>query len=601
MLDPIKEIYKYVRVFEKFLGKRIYLIFFLGLIAALSEGIGILMLLPLLESLDGNIQESELNSFSRYLFTLIESFAFYDPIPIIIMLITVLFFLKGVITFGALGYSAFLIGELLMSLKSTLFKKYSQMSMQYYSSKDTGHFTNLINEQPIKALLAFKQLTIFGGQIINTAVLLSIAFFMTWKFGLMALGVGMILLFLFINLNNYVRNLSRITAKENGILTKWLIQMLHGFKYLTATNQTSLLRANIIQSIKILTNNEVKSGIAAAFTQSVREPIAVVFIMIVVLVQIYFFGSNIEPILVSIVLFYRALNSTLAVQSAFQGTFQHIGSMELVQDEFLRQENNQSTDGSIKVDGFSGDINIKNVNFNYGENKPNVLENISLKINAKESIAIVGESGSGKSTLVDLILLMHESWEGKLLIDGIDGSNINKQSWRSQIGYVSQETVIFDDTIANNICMWAGDYKTDKDLFSDIKEAARQANILNFFESLEDGFDSMVGDRGVFLSGGQRQRLFIARELFRKPNLLILDEATSALDSESEREIQGSIDDLKGKTTIIIIAHRLSTIKNVDLIYVLKDGMVVESGSYSDLVNDKNSNFFKMIELQSLT
>jgi len=402
-------------------------------------------------------------------------------------------------------------------------------------------------------------------------------------------------------LNNYVRNLSRITAKENGILTKWLIQMLHGFKYLTATSQTSLLRANIIQSIKTLTNNEVKSGIAAAFTQSVREPIAVVFIMIVVLVQIYFFGSNIEPILVSIVLFYRALNSTLAVQSAFQGTFQHIGSMELVQDEFLRQENNQSTDGSIKVDGFSGDINIQNVNFNYGESKPNVLENISLKINAKESIAIVGESGSGKSTLVDLILLMHESWEGKLLIDGIDGTNINKQSWRSQIGYVSQETVIFDDTIANNICMWAGDYKTDKDLFSDIKEAARQANILSFFESLEDGFDSMVGDRGVFLSGGQRQRLFIARELFRKPNLLILDEATSALDSESEREIQGSIDDLKGKTTIIIIAHRLSTIKNVDLIYVLKDGMVVESGSYSDLVNDKNSNFFKMIELQSLT
>ena len=162
---------------------------------------------------------------------------------------------------------------------------------------------------------------------------------------------------------------------------------------------------------------------------------------------------------------------------------------------------------------------------------------------------------------------MHTPISGEIYVDDINGREILKNSWRSQLGYVSQETIIFDDSIANNICMWSGDYKNDKKLLSDIREAAKQANILDFIDSLEDGFDSMVGDRGILLSGGQRQRLFVARELFRKPNLLILDEATSALDSESEKEIQKSIDNLKGKITVIVIAHRLSTIK-LSLIHI---------------------------------
>ena len=224
-----------------------------------------------------------------------------------------------------------------------------------------------------------------------------------------------------------------------------------------------------------------------------------------------------------------------------------------------------------------------------------------MHINAKKSIAIVGESGSGKSTLVDLIALLHTPTNGKIFIDGTNGNDISKHSWRSQLGYVSQETIIFDDTIANNICMWSGDYTNDKNLFTKIRRAANQANILDFIDSLDDGFNSLVGDRGVLLSGGQRQRLFVARELFRNPNLLVLDEATSALDSESEKEIQKSIDNLKGEITVIVIAHRLSTIKNVDLIYVLKDGRIIESGSYSDLTKDDKSNFSRMIEFQSLT
>ena len=353
-------------------------------------------------------------------------------------------------------------------------------------------------------------------------------------------------------------------------------------------------------SISILTSTQIKSGIAAAFTQSVREPIAVLFIMIIVFLQLFIFGLRLEPILVSIALFYRALNSTLAVQSSFQATFQNIGSMELVHEEFVNQDLHKSKNGNFQVSKFKDSIKFKDVEFKYNNNEKGSIDCISLSIPHKSTVAIVGESGSGKTTLVDLIALTLEDYKGSILIDGISANKIDKSSWRKQIGYVSQDTLIFDDTIANNICMWKGNISNDQRLLDDIKNAAMQANILDFINSLPNGFNTVVGDRGVLLSGGQKQRIFIARELFRKPDLLILDEATSALDSESEKSIQESINCLKGKITVIIIAHRLSTIKKADKIFLLEKGKIIESGTYQQLKNNNESKFSKLVNLQVL-
>jgi ABC-type multidrug transport system fused ATPase/permease subunit len=229
-----------------------------------------------------------------------------------------------------------------------------------------------------------------------------------------------------------------------------------------------------------------------------------------------------------------------------------------------------------------------------------VLHEVALSIPARSTVALVGPSGAGKSTLVDLLCLLLRPRSGQLLIDGVPAEELNVASWRRQIGYVSQETVVFDDTIANNICLWKGDVGGDPELFEHIREAARRAHIDDFVETLPDGYQTRVGDRGVRLSGGQRQRLFIARELFKNPQLLILDEATSALDSESERAIRASIDALRGRMTVVIIAHRLSTIRNVDRVYVLERGRVVEQGTYAELRNAEGSRFETMVELQSL-
>jgi ABC-type multidrug transport system fused ATPase/permease subunit len=240
------------------------------------------------------------------------------------------------------------------------------------------------------------------------------------------------------------------------------------------------------------------------------------------------------------------------------------------------------------------------VYFAYDEQDGDVLHNINLSIHANTTVALVGESGAGKSTLVDLLTLMLKPRSGEVRIDDIAHDEIELSSWRSQIGYVSQETVVFDDTIANNISLWQGDIQSDPALRERVIHAAEQAHADHFIRALPNGYQTVVGDRGVRLSGGQRQRLFVARELFKQPNLLLLDEATSALDTESERYIQQSIDALKGEMTVVIIAHRLSTIKNVDYVYLLDDGRVIEEGSYDHLRDIEESRFREMVEMQSL-
>ena len=556
------------------------------------------MVLPLFESIDQSQNQESASQFVLIVYDLIEFVGMSASVTSVIIFIVLVFILKGIVNFFALGMIARFMGKLLLKLKANIYENYSNMTYKYYTIKDTGQFINLINEQPNRAINAFQQITIMFGHLISFIILMFLAFSSAWDFALMALIFGLIIVILFVKLNSYVRSLSRITAAENGILNKWMIQALQSFKYLNATNQMNLLKSRILKSINILTDNQIKTGVASAFTQSVREPVAVVFIMSLIFVQIVILNQEFEPIIVSIILFYRALGSMLGVQSFFQGTFQYIGSLELISSEFNDQIKNKNNDGNIELGKLHNSIELNKINFSYNESDL-VFKDLSIKFNANSSIAIVGDSGSGKSTIVNIISLLLEPNSGQLLIDGIDSKSIIHSSWKNQIGYVSQETVIFDDTIKNNISMWNSTNLDDKQLQKKIKSTAKDANILDFIESLPNGFDTYVGDRGVQLSGGQRQRIFIARELFRNPSLLILDEATSSLDSVSEKEIQRSIDSLKGKITIIIIAHRLSTIKNVDKIFTVGNGSLIEEGTYLELINS-DSYFRRITDLQKL-
>jgi ABC-type multidrug transport system fused ATPase/permease subunit len=294
------------------------------------------------------------------------------------------------------------------------------------------------------------------------------------------------------------------------------------------------------------------------------------------------------------------MQSMMGIQSNWQSTMNKIGALEMVDDEFDAVQRNRETSGEREIGPLQDGIVLDGVCFAYNEDDGDVLKSIDVSIPANTTVALVGESGAGKSTLVDMLTLMLKPQRGTVRIDGVPHEEVDLDSWRSQIGYVSQETVVFDDTVANNISLWQGDFESDPALRERVIDAAKRAHAHHFIRDLPNGYQTMVGDRGVRLSGGQRQRLFVARELFKQPNLLLLDEATSDLDSASEQHIQNSIEALQGEVTVVIIAHRLSTVKSADQVYVLDDGRVAEEGTYHELSVRENGQFREMVEMQSL-
>jgi len=589
----------YLVIFRKYVGYRLYIVLGLTLFAALSEGFGFALIMPLFQELDGpSTQESSaigesLKSFLMY-------FGWQDSTGILILLIAFAFVIKGLLMFAATGFNAYLNAILLRELKSRLFKNYSEMNYSYYARRDTGHFINVMNQQIAVMLKAFTSLMHMYSQLVLGITYIALAFLVTWSFGMMAVFLGLFLFIAFRSLNKIVGDLSLQTSIETGNQSKLMIQFLHAFKYLISTNQSNHLELRFGNSLQKLTSYEMKRGILQMFTQSVREPFAVIAICLILFFQLVYLGQSLPPLIVSIMLFYRGLNSIHTIQKDWQGTLDRAGGVWMVLEEYDTQQNNMSKDGLDSVLSFQDLIEIKNVSFRYDVANKMTLKDINMKFPHKKSVALVGKSGSGKSTLVDLITLIIKPTKGKIIIDGNDTENIKLSSWRNQIGYVSQDTVIFDDTIANNICMWEGDINKNSDLMQRVKNAAEQAYIAEFIDTLDDGYNTSVGDRGIRLSGGQLQRLFIARELFREPNILILDEATSSLDSESEEFIKQSIDNLKGKISIIMIAHRLSTIKEVDYLYVLDDGRVIEEGDYKTLSSMPDSKLSNMINRQIL-
>lgn len=578
-----------------------YLVFVLTVATALAQGFGITLLLPLLQASQTTSGSPEnMSTAERLLQDLLQWMGIADSMTGILGFIAVVFIGKGLLQFANGGYQGYLQSRLLRELKRKLFDAYQRMDYRYYIERNTGHFINVINQQVNLFFSSFSSFASFLTQVVTTISYFAFAFAITWKFSLMAIGVGLILFGLFRRLNVYVRELSRKRSSEMSQLNKLLVQGLQSFKYIASTNQGGHLRSGVTESIRRLTHYIFRQRIAGAFTSALKEPFSVLLIVGLIAIQVTVFEAPVAPIFVALLLFHRGMQALISMQSGFQAMMDRAGAVEMVDDEFKEVQHHQEPQGEHRLAPLESSISFENATFSYDESEGPVLRDINLTIPANTTVAFVGESGAGKSTLVDLVTCMLKPQEGKLLIDGTPSNEIDLASWRSQIGYVSQETVVFDDTIANNICLWAGDIEEDEALRERVQDAARRAHADHFIQDLPDGYQTTVGDRGVRLSGGQRQRLFIARELFKQPNLLILDEATSALDTESERYIQDSIDALKGEMTVLIIAHRLSTIKNVDRVYVMEEGQVVEAGSYEDLRYRDESRFRSMVEMQSL-
>ncbi len=596
----VSEIARYVRIYRRYIGRRIYLLFTLTILMAFTQGLGFTMLLPLLRVSQSSTNPEELSVAEEVLYDLLARMGIAESLVGVLLLIVAIFLVKGGLQFAQTSYVGYLEASLLRQLKTKFYDRYNGMTYEYYITQNAGHFINVINQQVKRFFDSFRQFAKALTKAVSAISFFAFAFVVSWRFALMVLALGVGLLIVFQYLNVYVRRLSRRVSNEMSRLNKLLVQSLQAFKYVVSTKQHHHLRTEVVDSVDRLTGDIFRQRMAKALTRSIRQPISVLIIAAVILMHVLIFDGRLAPIFVAILLFHKGMQSIMGLQSVWQRVMDRIGSVEVVDEEMRVIQDHQERSGSQQIDVLSRGIELQSVCYAYDEEDRDVLHNINIEIPVNHTVALVGGSGAGKSTLVDMMTLMLKPRTGKVYIDGVPHDEIDLDSWREQIGYVSQETVVFDDTVANNICLWQGDIDEDPALRKQVVQAAEQAHAGHFIRDLPNGYQTEVGDQGVRLSGGQRQRLFVARELFKDPNLLLLDEATSDLDTASEQYIQNSIDALKGEVTVVIIAHRLSTVKNADRVYVLDEGRVIEEGSYHELRHRENGEFREMVEMQSL-
>jgi subfamily B ATP-binding cassette protein MsbA len=290
--------------------------------------------------------------------------------------------------------------------------------------------------------------------------------------------------------------------------------------------------------------------------------------------------------------FYNMINPTKTLSTSFSNMRKGAAAIDRI-EEILKTENTVDDNVNGKqLENFNNSIELKNVSFSY--DGVDVLRNINLKVEKGRTIALVGSSGAGKSTLADLVPRFHDVSRGELLIDGINIKDYSLKSVREQISIVTQEPILFNDSISNNIRI--GKQTASQ---NEIEEAAKVANAYNFITKKEKSFDTNIGDRGSKLSGGERQRLTIARAVVKNPPILILDEATSSLDTESERLVQDAINNMMQNRTSIVIAHRLSTIRHADEIVVLQKGEIVERGNHDELMK-KQGYYYRLVQMQEV-
>jgi subfamily B ATP-binding cassette protein MsbA len=579
---------RYFRTFYKLVGRHIFLLTALSVVMSYAEGIGIALFLPLLHS-DG--QEDALSRSVASVFHLLR--IPLTPVGALPFIVTA-FLLKGVLSMVTLSYQGRLSSQIPLTLRGRIIRGLQRLDYRSVVSSNAGFYSNLLVSEVGKFSSGFVFFVRTFPPALNALVFFGMVMWLDWRLTLICAAMGLVAIALTRLTGRFAVTASQLTVKENSYLTSLLIQMVQAFKYLRATAGFGTFEKRIEGASERLARAEYHNAAAAALSQSIAQPLMVIFLAGILYYRAAVQHEPLGAVFVLLLYFVRIMNELWVLQYGWQCFLGYVGPIDLVEASFREFEEKVEANGKTPYVKLEHDIRLEKLDFHYLSDRP-VLRAIDLTIPRNSTVAFVGESGSGKSTLVDLIMGTLKPVAGSIVFDGKPIGELDLETLRPHIGYVPQDAMLFDDTVANNISLWR---PADA---ADIRDAARRAKCLEFIDAMPQRLESPVGDRGVRLSGGQRQRLAIARELFKRPDILVLDEATSALDSESERAIQLSIDELRGQMTILIIAHRLSTIRNCDVICVLHEGRIVERGSYDELVSRNGSRFQRMIELQKLT
>jgi ABC-type multidrug transport system fused ATPase/permease subunit len=588
----IRKYFQHFAYFHSYLGYRIFVSFGLSISVAVLDGFGLAMFLPLLEMMGDGAQSSE--SLGNLDFLLDGFDALNIPLTLTSLLLVILLFfiLKGIAKFIEGYYKVILQRFFIQKIRFSQIELLTGYKYKSFVMADSGKIQNTVSGEVNKVLSAYNGYfyAMQGG--IMVVVYTGMAFTVNPQFTFLVILGGGLSNFLYSWIFKKTKSISRELTESNHDFQGLLIQKVSFFKYLKATGQLGEFSGKLKNKVTEIEYHFKKIGLLNAFINGVREPLVMLVVVGVILLEVNFFGGSISLILLSLLFFYRALTYLMNLQNYWNMFLANHGSLENMQQFLTELESGKESNGEKKFERFQNEIKLQKVGFHYRDTV--VLRDISFSIKKNETVALVGESGSGKTTLMNLLAGLVLPDEGSLTIDGTSILDIDRDSFQRRIGYITQDPVIFDDTVFNNVTFWAEPNDANKTRFW---SALENASILEFVKELPEREDTRLGNNGIMVSGGQKQRFSIARELYKEVDFLMMDEATSALDSETEQLIKQNMEMLKGKVSIITIAHRLSTVKHADKIVLLSKGEILEIDDFARL-STRSESFKKMVEAQ---
>ncbi len=529
---------------------------------------------------------------------MIESGGIENALLFICILSFFLFFFKNLFRYFASYVLAFLRNGVVKDIRDTLYNKILELPISYFSEKKKGdtiaRMTSDVKEVEVSFLTSLETIVREPLTIIFTLISMFAISAKLTLFAFILLPVsGIIISFI----SKKLKANSLLAQQETGNFLSFIEETLTGLRVIKGFNAEEKIESKFNNSTKKYRNLMTK----VIHKKTLASPMSE-FLGVTTIIAILWYGgrlvlgdnSDLKPneFFGYIGLFYLVLNPAKAIASAYSNIQKGDASAERIFDILETENTIVDKPNAIVKPSFDSEIIFDNISFKYKDDY--VLKNFSLTIPKGKTVALVGQSGSGKSTLANLVTRFYDVNKGTIKIDGIDIKDMTKKSLRDLMGIVTQDSILFNDSINKNISLGV-----DNPESNDVIEASKIANAHEFIKDLPQQYETNIGDSGNSLSGGQKQRLSIARAVLKNPPIMILDEATSALDTESEQLVQKALEKMMQNRTSLVIAHRLSTIQKADLILVLRKGEIVEQGKHDDLLAKKGA-YYKLVNMQSL-
>ncbi len=569
-----------------------------SVLAALTEGIGIGLLVPILQT------QADPNGFDNipvlgWIATQFSGYSDNERIKLTAIILMLTFIFRGLIQYAASTMSQIMPIYIQRVIVERNYHLMMGIRISYLADSNYG---DLYNDIIGWALLVTNLLTNFAILMLSGLTLLiyvTMMLLVSWRLSLLAMGFMLIVALVLRAHSTGV--LHRVGGRMNDAkarLDHIIMESLVGMKLIRLRAAETIMEKTFLTHYNQVASAQRSAALIFSRSNPVLETSSGIFICVLLFASAVMYEGDshawVGNILIFLFLIFRLLGPVTQIDNARTRISNLMPAFERMERFQLSAREMEQPNGARTIQRLHQGVVFDNVSFAYKAEGSLVLDRVSTTIPRGRMTAIVGPSGAGKSTLINLITRLYDPQSGRILVDGVDLNDLDVRSWRKRLAVVSQDIFIFNDTVANNIRFGFDEVPMDR-----VREAVKLASAESFVNALPEGYDTLLGDRGMRLSGGQQQRIAIARAILADPDLLIMDEATSHLDTFAERAIQQALDQLSQDRTLLVIAHRLSTIRRADNVIVLSEGRIVEEGRHEDLLRQRGS-YWEMVEHQRL-